>query len=180
MMARSPTKTDNLGTPRHEVGSLEPDEIFDVGPAGAPDFPDDGSKDAARPVVQFKLRLEKAEHAWLAEQAKKAGRTINGEARARIRSTKGQEALLTVDQLVENASRYLRPMIAAAEDRERYADLIDSVIRLTELIRPFLATHAIDGEPADEIRAVIREIHVAITFLEMAAGKKIIRESRKS
>jgi hypothetical protein len=177
-MARSPVKPRKLGTPRHEVGSLEPGEIFDAHLADALNLA--GDKDAAGPIAQIKLRLKRAERDWLVEQAKTHNVTLNAEIAARIGRTVGQEAIMTIDLLAENVTRYLQPWLITASERETYGDLVNAAAQLVELILPLLSTNTIVGGRAEAIRAAVRKLLAARRDLDAKAGMKIVSKGTES
>jgi hypothetical protein len=127
-----------------------------------------------RDILQISLRLPYEEHAWLVEQARANRTTLNAEILARLATTKEQRALLTVDTLVENASRLLVPYLAAAHERAAYGDLINASARLVDLVMPLLATQIIAGETGKAIRTAVDRIHSTRRVLELEAGAKVV------
>lgn len=127
-------------------------------------------------VIQVNLRMRVAEHAWLTEQAKANHVTLNGEMMARIMSTKEQRALLTVHQLMENASRLLQPYTLDAHARSIYADALNASERLLALVEPLIAADLIGGRTGEQIRAAADSFRLARRVVELEAGARLVRQ----
>jgi hypothetical protein len=125
-------------------------------------------------IVQVNLRIRAEERDWLAAEAHAHHTTLNGEMAGRIMRTKEQFSLLTVDQMVENASRLLTPYLVDGHTRAIHADLVVAGERLLAEIEPLIATGALGGAGA-RIRAAGDKFRGAVRILELEAGARLIR-----
>src|SRR5271167_3600851 len=89
-------------------------------------------------TVQINLRIKEAERRKLEAAAKSNGVSLNAEMAARIARTFRQTAMLEIDQLNENASRYLGPLLADVHELNKRGDLMQAADKVIALIQPLL------------------------------------------
>jgi hypothetical protein len=124
-------------------------------------------------IVQINLRIRELERRKLEAAAKKSGVSLNGEMAARIARTFRQTAEWEANQLAENVSRFLGPLLADVHELTKSGELIRAADELIALIQPLLAIGLIDGPAGAEIRAAIERYSVVKRMIEIEAGRRL-------
>jgi hypothetical protein len=122
--------------------------------------------------IQLKVRVRREEHAWLVDEARKRGSTLNAMLSWRIMQNRDQDDLLTIRQLLEEAGRHLTPLLTEGFERSHYADCLNSASALVDLIRPLLP--AIQDKAVVAIRKHADDFDRSRRILEKTVGEKVI------
>ncbi|HZZ23189.1 MAG TPA: hypothetical protein VFE60_11715 [Roseiarcus sp.] len=117
-------------------------------------------------TVQINLRIKEAERRRLEAAAKDNGVSINAEMAARLARTFRQTAMLEIDQLAENVSRFLKPLLADAHELAKSGDLI----RAADDMAALLASSSSDQ---DAITAAIDRYGKVKRMIEIEAGIRV-------
>lgn len=126
-----------------------------------------------RDMVQVNLRIREFERRQLEAAAKRNMTSLNAEMAARIMRSFEQEHALMIDQLAENVSRALMPLLGDAHELAKFGDLTRAVDGLLGLVQPLLATKVIAGPTADAIRTAIGKISSVRRMIEIEAGQRL-------
>jgi hypothetical protein len=118
-------------------------------------------------IVQVNLRIREAERRKLEAAAKRNGVSMNGEIAARLARTFRETKTIEADQLIENVSRYLKPLADAAHERAKTADLIQAADKLVALLTS-------DYPAQDTIQAAVGRYGVVKHMIQIEAGIRVL------
>jgi hypothetical protein len=126
-------------------------------------------------VQLSKVRIKEELRRRLEEAARRNHVSLNGEIAGRLERTFEQTHLLDTNQLMENANRFLLPLVEGGGDLERGNALIAAVKGLIDRIEPLLAVRVIDGREATAMRQAIEQIYRAIKAIDDEAAQRARR-----
>jgi hypothetical protein len=122
--------------------------------------------------IQLKVRVRREEHAWLVEEARKRGSTLNAMLAWRVMQNRDNDDLMTISRLLQEASRLLTPLLTEGFERAHYADCLRSAGAAFDLIRPLLP--AIQDKAVIAIRKHADDFDRSRRILEQTVGEKVI------
>jgi len=126
-------------------------------------------------VQLSKVRIKEELRRQLEQAAKQNHVTLNGEIVGRLERTFEQTVLLDLNQVMENAKRYMYPLIEGGGDRKRENELIGAVKGLIGRIEPLLAARLIGGPEAEAMRRAIDQVYLAIKAIDIEAVQRARR-----
>jgi hypothetical protein len=126
-------------------------------------------------VQLSKVRIKEDLRRQLEEAARRNHVSLNGEIAARLERTFEQTSLLDTNQLMENAHRFLSPLVERGGDLERENALIGATKGLIGRIEPLLAVRVIDGREAEAMRHTIEQVYRAIKAIDNEAVRRARR-----
>jgi hypothetical protein len=124
-------------------------------------------------IVQLsKIRMQEQLRKQLEQSAKRNNVSLNGEILGRLEQTFEQSKLLTIDQLLENATRAATPVIAAGVDLALQSELMRAAEALIGRIEPLLATRIIAGREGEAMRQAIDQVYRALKTIELQQAQR--------
>jgi hypothetical protein len=126
-------------------------------------------------VQLSKVRIKEELRRRLKRAAEQHHVTLNGEIVGRLEQTFEQTILLDLNQIFENAKRYMYPLIEGGGDLKRENELIGAAKGLIGRIEPLLAARVIAGPEAEAMRRAIEQVYLAIKAIDNEAVQRARR-----
>src|SRR5262249_18956860 len=133
------------------------------------------SRHLSATVQLSKVRIKEDLRRRLEQAAKQNHVPLNGEIVARLERTFEQTILLDLNQVFENANRYMYPLIEGGGDLKRENELIGAAKGLIGRIEPLLAARVIGGPEAEAMRRAIEQVYQAIKAIDNEAVRRARR-----